>query len=367
MTHATALQHPACAPATLAVHRGEAALLRLAEQRAPSGFQSVGWLEAYLRETGQMAGFVVLECGPLLLPLVTEKRAGLVLGVKPGDGHASYALAAMKEGVFDDADLREIAREAGFDALLIADAPGFWRGVANPLLALPHQPAPSRGAALTLEADAEALLLRLSDRDDRKKLRQKSTKLAAFGDIRTGWAETEADIRAALESYLGWKASQFASLGIADPFAEAGIRAFLIRAALAPEPAIRLFTLHAGERLVAVLGGATGGGAFSGMFTAYDPEPGIARQSPGEILVVALIRALVAEGYTQFDLGVGEARYKAHYCPESIDLFDIALPVSLAGQIAAQGWLMKQRAKRAIKQNEAAFALLKRARQVFAR
>ena len=238
-----------------------------------------------------------------------------------------------------------------------------WRGRDNPLAALLHQLAPSEAASLTLISDAETLLARLSDRDDRKKLRQKSAKLAALGELRTGWVTQEADIRSVLAQYFNWKAGQFVALGIADPFAAPEVRTFLETATLGETPAIRLYTLHAGERLLAVLGGALGTDGFSGMFTAYDPDAAVARYSPGEVLLVALIRTLCTEGATQFDLGVGEARYKAHYCPEAITLVDIAVPISVKGQVIASLWRVMRGLKRKLKQNDAAFDLLKKLRR----
>lgn len=337
-------------------------------------FQSARWLESFLAAHRALADFRLLEISDaagnaLLLPLQKARRWGGSVGEKIGEGHASYIfpIVAGDTGSWSRGALRAAliaaGREAGFDAFLFEEAPLTWMGRDNPLAVLPHQSAPSEAAGLTLMPDVEALLARLSDRDDRKKLRQKSTKLAALGELRTGWVTGDVEIRSALAQYCDRKAGQFAALGIADPFAAPEMRAFLEAATLGEAPAIRLYALHAGERLLAVLGGAIGAGSFSGMFTAYDPDAAVARYSPGEVLIVALIRTLSTEGVQHFDLGVGEARYKAHYCPETIRLIDIAVPVSLRGHIIASGWRLMRGLKRGLKQNEAAFSLLKRLRR----
>ncbi|OYU49192.1 MAG: GNAT family N-acetyltransferase [Rhizobiales bacterium PAR1] len=357
------------------VLEGAEALDILARARGhATPFQSARWLESFLVAHLALTDFRLIEISDvkgnaLLLPLRKSRHWGGNVGEKIGEGHASYFFPVLAGETSDwpqealRAALTAAGREAGFDAFLFEEAPLTWMGHANPLAELPHQPAPSEAAGLTLMPDAEALLARLSDRDDRKKLRQKSSKLAAFGELRTGWVTRETEIRAVLAQYFSWKAGQFAALGITDPFAEPEIRAFLEAATLGDTRAIRLYTLHAGERLLAVLGGALGAESFSGMFTAYDPDAAVARYSPGEVLLVALIRTLCSEGAHQFDLGVGEARYKAHYCPETIALADIAVPVSGRGRILAAMWRLKRGLKRKFKQNEAAFGLLKRLRR----
>lgn len=347
------------------------------EEAAGTPFQSTGWIRAFLESHDALADFRLIEItgphGSLLLPLVVSRRAGLCLAEKIGGAHASYFAPAFI-GTSKDwmrislaPMLKKIGRMAGIDAYLLADCPRDWRSRANALSALPHQPSPSDGAGLTLDADGETMLARLSDRHHRKKLRHKTTKLADFGPLTTGWVET-AEIPTALGQYYGWKAQQFAAMGIADPFFEPAMRRFLTLASEGQDAPIRLFQLKAGERPLALIGGARvgqqfSGMHFSGMFTAYDPAPEIARHSPGEVLIAALIPALCREGFAHFDLGVGEARYKAHYCPERIALLDVAVPVTARGLVACAGWRLVRRAKRAIKQNGALFDVLKKIRR----
>ena len=354
---------------------------RLADA-AGTPFQSAGWLGAFLQSHDALADFRLIEIthkdgASLILPLALSRRAGMTFAEKIGGAHASYFAPAhigkpmgWPRAALANA-LKKAGDMAGVDAFLLADCPESWFNAPNTLTILPHQPAPSDGAGLALDADGEAVLARLSDRDDRKKLRQKSAKLAAFGPLTTGWVEA-ADIPAMLEQYYGWKAQQFAAMGIVDPFCEPAMRRFLATATSDEDAPIRLFALKAGERLLALIGGAQAGGKFSGkqfsgMFTAYEPAPEIARHSPGEVLIAALIPALCREGFAHFDLGVGEARYKAHYCPERITLLDIAIPVTATGRIACAGWLLARKAKRAIKQNGALFERVKRFRRLLRR
>lgn len=354
------------------IHAGAAALARLSQDTGSlTPFQDPQFLTPLLRETGALDVFRLIEIpagkGALLLPVNMIKRGPFWLADIAGEKQASYH-AAVVEGNPEisakslRASLVKAGREAGIDAFTFTDCPLGYAGHDNPLTVLSRQPSPSSGWALTLESDAEALLARLSDKDDRKKLRQKSNKLAGFGALKAGWAETPEARMAAFEKLFEWKAARFGAMGLDDPFSALGMRRFLALAA--ENGALRLFTLHAGSKLVAVLAGASGRGRFSGMLNGHENEPEIARTSPGEQLIVHLIRALCSEGYTHFDLGVGEARYKAHYCPERISLVDCAIGVSVKGFIAAQVFLAARATKRLIKQNPKLMEWLGRARRL---
>ncbi len=354
---------------------GPEALARLGSEHAvATPFQTAGWISAFLEAHAMLEDFRLVELrdstgNALLLPLVLHRQVGAVLAGKIGGAHASYFLpvtvgeiAGWDTGAIRNA-LKQAAAEAGIDALLLADSPLVWAGKPNPLAFLTQHPAPGNGAMLTLQPDVEALLNRLSDRDARKKLRQKAGKLAATGVLEFGWVR---EPEAALALYYRWKAAQFASQGIPDAFAAPEIRQFLHLATTGATPAIHLYALTAGGRMLAILGGALSGEAdsnrhFSGMFTAYDPE--FSRLSPGEILVSELVRQLASEGVQRLDLGVGEARYKAHYCPELIALVDLALPVTGYGRIASVFWFAARGLKRLVKHNATLLGLLKRFRK----
>lgn len=344
-----------------------------ATEASATPFQSARWVRAFLESHGVSDQCRLIELtneqgSTLLLPLLLTRRAGMTFAEKIGGAHASYFVPGCTGDMLGwprfalSTGLKVAGQLAGIDAYLLADCPSDWNHSASPLNALPHQMSPDVGAILVIDSDGETLLSQLSDRDDRKKLRQKRNKLATLGELHTGWVDP-ADIAGTLAAFYQWKATQFAEMGIRDPFAEPAFRRFLDGATAGDEAPIRLFVLRAGERPLAVIGGAHSGVHFSGMFTAYDPAPEIARYSPGEVLIAALIPALCDADFAGFDLGVGEARYKAHYCPTRLNLLDIALPVTWRGWLAARQWRAARAAKRAIKQNGALFDFFKRARR----
>jgi CelD/BcsL family acetyltransferase involved in cellulose biosynthesis len=374
-----ALPHPALPGSEPALETrvlaGAEALAVLAEAGgAATPFQGARWLGDFLRAHGRLDDFRLVSISDAAgnaigLPLLRRRRGGFT-GERVGERHGSFffPLVTGAPGAWPARSLRKAlitaGRAAGIDAFLLAETPLVWRGQANPLIGLSHQAAPSEAAGRTLVPGAEPYD---ADRDRRRKLRQKAARLAALGEIRTGWVNDAAAIDAALAQCLVWKAGHLHAMGIADPFAGREIRAFLTAATRDEAPAIRLHALHAGERLLAVLIVASGGECVSGMVSAYDPAVEVARNSPGEVLLSALLATLQDEGIRHFDLGVGEAHYKHYACPEAIAMADIALPVTLLGQLIAAGWRGLRALKRSIKRNETAFGLVRRLRRGLAR
>jgi len=92
------------------------------------------------------------------------------------------------------------------------------------------------------------------------------------------------------------------------------------------------------------------GRRFSAMLNSFEQDEAIARCSPGDLLLHALMRHLVARGMIHFDLGAGEARYKSSVCNETIELYDAILPVTARGFLAAPMLTAYLRLKRRVKQ-----------------
>src|SRR5215203_7021763 len=197
-------------------------------------------------------------------------------------------------------------------------------------------------------------LARALSKDARKKLRQKDKKLRERGPVVHRVAGTSAEIAPILSAFLTQKRDRFRATRIPDPFADAATQSFLERACLAglseARPAIELHALTMGERVLATFGAAVDATRCCGMFTSFDADPEIARSSPGELLMLEVIRHQCAEGRRVFDLGVGEARYKSSLCDEVEELVDVSLPVTARGHlyVAAFGGFL--RLKRLVKQ-----------------
>ena len=340
-------------------------------------YQRFDWTKAYLQATGRLddARIAILRDGEgrvrLLLPLVVRREYGLRVARTVGDTHANYHMplfasreaAATPHGDILSALIRA-GQSAGIDLYALPHQPRTWEGVDNPLAAA-GEPEASDGYGLTLGSDPEATVRRVFSADARKKLRSKEKRLIeAKGPLAYRRAETPEEAAGFLAAFYAQKAARFAAMGIADPYADPSIRAFLAEAASGPNPAVELYALTLAEdgRVLATFGGAVSGSRFSGMMTAFDADPEVAKFSPGDLLVQHLVHDQTALGRRGFDLGVGEARYKASICDETISLVQTFVPVTLAGR--AYGTLRQglTRAKRRIKRDPRLYAALRRVR-----
>ena len=81
-------------------------------------------------------------------------------------------------------------------------------------------------------------------------------------------------------------------------------------------------------------------------------------------MVQAVVADAIARGFAEFDLGVGEARYKDEACEIVEPLFDSAFAVTLKGRLAAWAFLAARRAKRSVKRSPRLKALHARLRRL---
>ena len=346
-------------------------------------YQRFDWVAAFLAaevEPGALRVIVLREADGrprLLLPLTVTRERGVRVARVVGGYHANYHLplfASREAAAMRGEDLRvllaEVGREAGIDVYVLSHQPRTWEGAVNPL-SLGGTAAPSDGYGLMLGPDPEATVRRVFSADARKKLRSKEKRLVeTVGPVEYRCAASEDEIAAYLAAFYVQKSARFASLGIRDPYADAPIRRFLARAARpgagSGRPALEIHALVARDsgRVLATFGAAVSEDRFSGMMTAFEADPEIARSSPGDLLLHHLVREQTAHGRRGFDLGVGEARYKASICDETIELVAVTIPVTLRGRLqglAAEGL---GRLKTRIKRDPRLWALVQKVRRL---
>jgi CelD/BcsL family acetyltransferase involved in cellulose biosynthesis len=341
-------------------------------------YQAHAWVAAFVATVGRAHGMdfrhVMLRDGrgqPLaILPLVITRRNGIRFAEFIGGKHANYHMgvyapdfAAGLDAQATRALLMEIAAAiGGLDAFVFVNQPVEWQGVANPMALLAAGPSPSGAYKLSLATgDCDGTLRRAMSSHAHKKLKNKRNRFATFGPSQVVRGTSEAEIERVISAFLAQKAMRFAAMGIADPFADPAMRAFLKKAASGDRPALQLYCLELAGRPVATYVGAVQGQRFSGMATSFDMESEVARTSPGEILLIDLIRLQCQAGITCFDLGVGEARYKTTICDERDELVDSFVPVTAKGRIFAGVARAKRSAKRWIKTQPSLLRLAHRA------
>ena len=145
----------------------------LAPEMCGSWYQSeaflLTWLETCGRKLAVTPFFIVARnedgLAVALLPLGIFRLGGLRVAEFLGGKHSNYNLGLFRPGcVFSAEDLRSILRQAarragsGPHLYRLLNLPESWRGGANPLCLLPHQPAPDSAYATRLGPDGDAFL-----------------------------------------------------------------------------------------------------------------------------------------------------------------------------------------------------------------
>ncbi len=114
------------------------------------------------------------------------------------------------------------------------------------------------------------------------------------------------------------------------------------------------------------MGGVVGGGRFCAMINSIT-QGRYAVESPGEQLIVNLVRHCCERRLDTFDLGIGEAHYKTLFCGDAEPLFNSYLPLSAAGRMLAVVYAIIATLKRAIKQRPGLLSMLYAMRRLGAR
>lgn len=120
----------------------------------------------------------------------------------------------------------------------------------------------------------------------------------------------------------------------------------------------RIFTLYAGNEPIAALYGITSGRTFT-LLRIADAGRAYSAVSPGRMIVLQAMRALVAEGVAEFDMGIGDYPFKRWIGCRSLPLVDIVQPLS-ARALPRVAW---ERARGWARQNEALRATIGRLRR----
>jgi CelD/BcsL family acetyltransferase involved in cellulose biosynthesis len=347
-----------------------------------SPYQAYDFAEAWLQTIGRarhIAPMIVVardeaDRVSAVLPFGRMRRGPFRTAEFIGGKDANFKMGLFRPGIEASREaisdlLRRAARMASpcVDAFWLTNQPYSWQGVANPLAALPRRPSPSFGYKSALNKDFDVWLAAHYSKDAQRKLRKKERRLDEIGRLTPIVARDEASARQILAAFQRQKEARTQAAGAPNAYERPDTARFFERAATmnlgAGAPTIELHALMSGERIVATFGGVRRDGRFCGMFISYDAAPEIARCSPGQLLVIETIRNLTARGFSTFDLGVGEGRYKDENCETEEPLFDSALAVTAKGLGFQAAALSQRRIKRWIKQTPWAWTLAGRLRR----
>lgn len=346
-------------------------------------YQAFDFLDLWQRRIGAgegvapriVIGFDDKDAPLVVLPLGCRRMAGSLRTIEfLGGKHSNFNMGLWRAdylaAVTAD-DLRGVfAHLSGqADVVSLGNQPLMWAGRDNPLALLPHQPSPSFGFSGPLQSDFEALFDARTSAVGRRKMRKKERTLAGFGEVTFARAATEVDIRRVAEDFFTQKSARMRAIGLPDVFAAQDVRDFVMGGALTPTPAgsrlIELYTLSVGDTIVATMGGVCADGRFSAMFSSIIHDR-FKTESPGEQLLVRVVRDCCERGLHTFDLGVGEASYKSMFCDPD-PMFDSDWPLTAKGRAFALMHRGFAAAKRAVKQTPALWNVIVAARRIKAR
>lgn len=337
-------------------------------------YQHYDFLRLWHRHVGGPAGvepFIVIAFNgrgvPLFLwPLGRRRLLGLTVLEFLGGKHANFNMGLWRRDVarqIGAGELRAVmAQLAGrADMLRLVNQPLTWSGMTNPLAALDHQPSANYGFSGALAADFETLLRARTNSASRKKMRKKQLALAGHGEVRFERVTKPSEIRRVLDVFFKQKSARMRLRGVHDTFASADVRRFIEAAATEKtpggDPPIALYALAVDDIIVATMGGMIGGGRFCAMFNSI-LSGRFTAESPGEQLILHLVRHCCERGLDTFDLGIGASRYKLLFCRDAEPLFDSFLPFSLTGRAIAFACRIATTTKRAVKQRPALWSMV---------
>jgi len=308
-----------------------------------------------------------------LLPFGRFRRGPIRWAAFLGGRLANFQMGLFRDDVeWTRADLTALLREAAasasprIDAYMLANQPLVWDGARNPLGSLGARPSPSCAYSSALPDSFSVWRDSHFSKATQKKLRKKAKRLGEIGPLTHIRATRADEARMVIDAFLPQKRARMQALGLRNEFDGEPTIALLTRLSGGDAPVLELHALRVGARIVATFAGFSDCVRLSGVFLSHDMDPAVAASSPGELLIMEVVRDAIERGLAAFDLGVGEARYKNQCCEITEALFDSALAVSFAGSLAAAVFLAGRRVKQHIKQSPWLFGAAIRARRFLA-
>ncbi len=328
-----------------------------------------GWFETIGRRYGVEPLIIVIrrpDGEPLgLFPLCTRDVFGLRVAEFFCGRESNMNIGLLRPGANIDPEALLLAAARRQlrppDLFYLRNQPASFEGVSNQLAQIAANPSPSFAYGSPLPRDLATLDQQFS-KDTRKKLRSKLRRLEAMGSLVFEHDARGARAKEIVAALVAQKSARLAMMGVGGAFDQATMQAFLDR--ICDAGALKAHALSVSGRIVATYVGLVHCGRFSALLNSFDMDATIARSSPCDLLLHVVLRNLVERGFTYFDLGAGEARYKSAVCEDTIELYDSVIPVTALGATAAPIFQAFLTAKRIVKQTSWLAQALARSRRV---
>jgi len=326
------------------LHRGWDDLVRAMPR--PSPMLLHGWLREWWRHYGEDGGLAVQVAyrdGRLVgaLPLCVRSRLGLRVLTFLGGGHSALAdlLVAPGEGFATGTALAGRVASLDHDFADLFGLPGGSRllsALGDSQLRLVQR---AEAPVLDIDGDWDDVYRAKMSGKKRSQDRRRRRNLAMLGKIEVAIARTRDELAAALEDAFALHSLRWNGRPDGSHFATPTGRRFHRAAilALADVDVPRIVTLKLDGRPI----------AFHYFFAlerrmyvhriAFDPDPALARHSPGWLNTLDTIEAAAGEGANRVEFLGGAERYKVDLADRFEPLYEgFGLPGSLRGAAAAR-------------------------------
>ena len=348
---------------------------RLEEASRSSLHHMAGWCRSwmdthpgtYLFAEGRLEGNTVF-----LLPLAVEKRFGARTARFIGTPFSNINTGLFQSGAgLDPVALRQAltrALKGHADLISLERIPLQWREERSPFAAFEHSENRNRSFQMPLDASFEETLKQVNAKRRRKKYRLQQRRLTEAGGYEILEPQTAAEQHALLDEFFRQKAERFRAQGLPDVFEAPAVKAFFHALLDLPVEtgryALRLHGLRltAGERpILAIAGTSRKADHIICQFGSIRDDL-IPEASPGEFLFWHIIEAACRDGAALFDFGIGDQVYKRSWCTVETVQYDVLLPLTARGQLAAGVHRGINRFKAAIKANPRLYGAIQRLR-----
>lgn len=307
-----------------------------------------------------------------VLPLALSSRRGSWIARFVGSDYSNINTGLFDRSLSIDPEaLRQALTKAlkgRADLLSLERMALQWRERISPFAYLPLTENQNRAFQVPLHATFEETLKQVNAKRRRKKFRLQQRRLEEAGGYEIVEPQTASERHALLDEFFRQKAERFRTQGLPDAFGAPSVKAFFH--ALLDTPAspdrymLRLYGLRlaTGDRpFLAVIGTSRKGDHIICQFGSIR-EDLLPEASPGEFLFWHVIEAACRDGAAIFDFGIGDQAYKRSWCTIETIQYDVLLPLSLQGHLAAGLHRLLIRIKAAIKANPALYGAIQKRR-----
>ncbi len=357
----------------------EAQWLDLEKRSNVSVYQRFAWIEACVNtyEPAENAEVMIVtahRAGRLevILPLVS--RAGIVRQLRwIGGSHSNFNFPIIDNAFLNNMSDQDIAwffRRVtklipGGGFLKLCCQPAVWQGQKNPMRALPHQVSTNDAFAMDLSQGFEGVLAAGNAKRKRKKFRSQTRAVEPLSGATLVRASNESEIKRILTTFHNQKSARLKKMGMWDVYGTIQSRnlfANLAQSSLeSDQPLLALFALEVDGKIRAICGGGIVERHFSAYFTSFADDE-LAHISPGEMLLYMMVEKLSDEGIQSIDMGGGDERYKRSWCSQTIEMFDVFLPLSPTAIVPV--WIKRRSVdlRRILRRNPEIWKFIKKAR-----